>query len=69
MLAESEPTESDCLIYGFSGLPMHYKLKSGAELYRRDQLVEMVEKSLAENLSFQNLRYTYKSFNIILYVR
>lgn len=55
-VSASKPVESDYLVYGLSGFPTHYDLKSGAEIYRRDQLVEMVEKSLAENLSFQNLR-------------
>jgi len=34
------------------------RVKPDAHRYRRDQLVEMVQKSLAENLSFQNQRYT-----------
>lgn len=34
----------------------YQRIKSGAQRYRRDQLVEMVQRSLAENLSFQNLR-------------
>jgi hypothetical protein len=41
--------------YGAKGSP-HQRIKSGAQRYRRDQLVEMVQRSLAENLSFQNLR-------------
>lgn len=43
-------------IYNDHGLP-YYRIKPGAEWYRHDQLIEMVQKSLAENLSFQNSGY------------
>lgn len=56
ILAEPELAESDGLIYGVEESPEHYKLEAGPQVYRRDQLVEMVQKSLAENLSFQNLK-------------
>lgn len=32
--------------------------KPGAQRYRHEQLIEMVQRSLAENLSFQTERYT-----------
>lgn len=50
--------DADCPVYGVKGSP-HHKVKPGAQRYRRDQLVEMVQRSLAENLSFQNQRYLY----------
>lgn len=37
--------------------PYHHRIMQGAQRYKRDQLIEMVQKSLAENLSFQNQRY------------
>jgi len=54
--------EQDSSVYGEikgSPLPNHHRVKSGAQRYRRDQLIEMVQKSLAENLSFQNQRYIF----------
>jgi len=39
-----------------SWLPHHKSAKLGAQRYRREQLIEMVQRSLAENLSFQNQR-------------
>lgn len=55
---ESEPVQAypaGYPIYSDHGLP-YYRIKPGAEWYRHDQLIEMVQKSLAENLSFQNPR-------------
>lgn len=43
-----------CPIYG--KVPSYHRVKPGEQRYRRDQLIEMVQKSLAENLSFQNQR-------------
>lgn len=40
---------------GIKGSWPHHK---SAKRYRREQLIEMVQRSLAENLSFQNQRYT-----------
>lgn len=58
--AEHRQRRSSSPVYG-DAEPLsphrHHRVKSGAQVYRRDQLVEMVEKSLAENLSFQNTRY------------
>lgn len=54
--------EQDSSVYGEingSPSPNHHRVKSGAQRYRRDQLIEMVQKSLAENLSFQNQRYIF----------
>lgn len=54
-MVELQPIQSEgCPIYDRGS---HYKVKSGAQRYRRDQLVEMVQRSLAENLSFQNQRW------------
>jgi len=59
-----------------SWLPNHRSAKLGAQRYRREQLIEMVQRSLAENLSFQNQRYVmsydrllYKSTNFKMYKR
>jgi len=49
-------------MYADTGYPTYvvkgsrYRAKPGAQRYRHDQLIEMVQKSLAENLSFQNQR-------------
>lgn len=43
-----------------SWLPHHRSAKLGAQRYRREQLIEMVQRSLAENLSFQNQRKSDK---------
>ncbi|XP_025202614.1 protein naked cuticle homolog 1-like isoform X2 [Melanaphis sacchari] len=43
-----------------SWLPHHRSSKLGAQRYRREQLIEMVQRSLAENLSFQNQRKSNK---------
>ncbi|XP_050539345.1 protein naked cuticle homolog 2-like [Daktulosphaira vitifoliae] len=52
--------EDSCPVYAKPITKEHYKMKQGAQRYRRDQLVEMVSRSLAENLSFQNQRKSNK---------
>lgn len=37
--------------------PYHHRIMQGTQWYERDQLIEMVQKSLVENLSFPNQRY------------
>jgi len=43
-----------------SWLQHHKSAKLGEQRYRREQLIEMVQRSLAENLSFQNQRKSNK---------
>ncbi|XP_050432149.1 protein naked cuticle homolog 1-like [Adelges cooleyi] len=47
-------------VYVQGGSSASHRVKQGAQRYRRDQLVEMVSRSLAENLSFQNQRKSNK---------
>jgi len=51
------PSVYDGVNKGSSWPPHHRSAKMGAQRYRREQLIEMVQRSLAENLSFQNQRY------------
>ncbi|KAL4120412.1 hypothetical protein QTP88_013109 [Uroleucon formosanum] len=48
-----------------SWLPNHRSVKLGAQRYRREQLIEMVQRSLAENLSFQNQRKSDKPEEVV----
>lgn len=48
-----------------SWLPHHRSSKLGAQRYRREQLIEMVQRSLAENLSFQNQRKSNKPEEVV----
>ncbi|KAL5245218.1 hypothetical protein ACI65C_012628 [Semiaphis heraclei] len=48
-----------------SWLPHHRSAKLGAQRYRREQLIEMVQRSLAENLSFQNQRKSEKPTEVV----
>lgn len=59
-----EQSEYPSIYDGVKGswLAHHRSAKLGAQRYRREQLIEMVQRSLAENLSFQNQRFVKRYF-------